>query len=265
LGGGTGNTPPNAAFTSDCTDLACSFTDGSNDPDGSIVGRSWDFGDGTTSTETNPTHTYAAAGTYSVELTVTDDGGASDVASQTVNVDEGGTGGTISLQVSARRAGPWSIADLTWSPSDGGSVDVYRDGAVVTTTADDGSESDRIGRNESGTFTYRVCETDSGDCSNEATVAFRTAARAAGTAEVAVVPNPSDGRAVVTYTLDERGDVRLTVYDLLGREVAVLDEGPREAGAHRAVFDGTGLPSGVYTYRLEVGDRLQSGRLVLAR
>lgn len=53
--------------------LAVSFNDQSNDPDGSIVAWSWDFGDGSSSTQQNPTHTYATAGSYTVKLTVTDD------------------------------------------------------------------------------------------------------------------------------------------------------------------------------------------------
>jgi PKD repeat protein len=264
-GGGTGNTPPTAAFTVNCTDLACSFTDGSSDSDGTIASRAWDFGDGASSTATNPTHTYGSGGTYTVELTVTDDGGASDVASQSVTVDGGGTGGTITLQVSTRTAGPWSIADLAWSPADGGDVKIVRNGSSVLTTADDGSESDRIGRNASGSYTYQVCETDSGDCSNEATASFNRFARSAAPGEVVVAPNPTGGQAVIAYTLTEREKVRLTVYDLLGREVAVLAEGIQEAGDHRTAFDGTDLPNGVYAYRLQVGDQVQTGQFTVAR
>ena len=54
------------------------FTDASKDPDGDIVNYSWDFGDGTNSTEQNPTHTFEEKGTYSVTLTVTDNDGATD-------------------------------------------------------------------------------------------------------------------------------------------------------------------------------------------
>ena len=51
-----------------------------------ITAYAWDFGDGTTSTEANPTHTYSAAGPYDVRLTVTDDDGASTGVSHPVSV-----------------------------------------------------------------------------------------------------------------------------------------------------------------------------------
>ena len=69
------NTSPSAAFDFACTDLACEFTDASEDQDGTVASRSWDFGDGATSTAADPAHEFAAAGTYDVELTVTDDDG----------------------------------------------------------------------------------------------------------------------------------------------------------------------------------------------
>ena len=81
-----GNTPPVAAFSSGCTGLACTFTDASTDANGTIASRSWSFGDGTTSTLANPTHTYPAAGPYTVTLTVVDDGSASGTVSKTVTV-----------------------------------------------------------------------------------------------------------------------------------------------------------------------------------
>ena len=80
------NQAPNAAFGSSCTDLDCNFTDQSTDSDGSIASRSWDFGDGASSSAQNPAHSYAAAGTFAVKLTVTDNDGDSDSISKNVTV-----------------------------------------------------------------------------------------------------------------------------------------------------------------------------------
>ncbi len=80
--------PPMADFTSSCTDLVCSFTDQSSDSDGTIASWSWDFGDGAMSSMQNPGHTYASAGTFPVDLTVTDNDGDSDSTSKNVTVTE---------------------------------------------------------------------------------------------------------------------------------------------------------------------------------
>jgi PKD repeat protein len=78
---------PVAAFTATCEVTSCSFdASASDDPDGTVVGYAWDFGDGGTATEPAPTtqHEYQVEGTYTVTLTVTDDSGATDAASQQV-------------------------------------------------------------------------------------------------------------------------------------------------------------------------------------
>jgi PKD repeat protein len=80
------NVAPTARFTSSCVDLTCTFTDMSTDSDGTIASRSWTFGDGGTSTAAGLTHSYAVEGTYTVGLTVTDDGGAAASASAQVAV-----------------------------------------------------------------------------------------------------------------------------------------------------------------------------------
>lgn len=88
-GGGDANKPPTASFTVTASGLTASFTDTSTDPDGTVATRSWDFGDGTTATTANPVKTYAAAGTYAVKLTVTDDKGATATATRNVAVSSG--------------------------------------------------------------------------------------------------------------------------------------------------------------------------------
>ena len=77
---------PVASFTSNCTALSCAFTNTSTDTGGTITGYSWNFGDGSAvSTDANPTHVYASAGTgYTVTLTVTDN--LSDTNTTSANV-----------------------------------------------------------------------------------------------------------------------------------------------------------------------------------
>jgi large repetitive protein len=81
------NQPPQAQFDISCQDLRCTFTDRSED-DGSIESWHWDFGDGGTSSERNPSHTYASEGRYDVVLTVTDDEGADDSRTRTAEPEE---------------------------------------------------------------------------------------------------------------------------------------------------------------------------------
>jgi PKD repeat protein len=86
--GGPDNQDPVAAFTFNCNALACTFTDGSDDPDGvdDLESWSWDFGGDGESDEQSPVHTFSAANTYEVTLTVTDAAGATNSISQDVVV-----------------------------------------------------------------------------------------------------------------------------------------------------------------------------------
>jgi chitodextrinase len=84
------NTAPTASFTISPVGLTV-YVNGSasSDPDGSIASYAWTFGDGGTATGVSPSHTYAADGTYTITLTVTDNLGATDVDSQSANVAAG--------------------------------------------------------------------------------------------------------------------------------------------------------------------------------
>jgi parallel beta-helix repeat protein len=78
-------------------------------------------------------------------------------------------------------------------------------------------------------------------------------------------PNPFNPSTTIKYELPQSAMVKLSVYDMLGREVYVLVNERREAGVHEVKFDGSSLASGVYFYRLQAGDFTQTKRLLLLR
>ena len=82
------------------------------------------------------------------------------------------TGGEITLSATVRRQQGNRFVKLTWSPANGGSVNLLRDGVVIQTTDDDGIAQNGLGHH-TGIFVYQVCETDTGNCSNEVAVRVR--------------------------------------------------------------------------------------------
>ena len=81
------NEPPVAEFTSTCTNLTCDFeASESSDTDGTITNYEWDFGDGINDAGQSTSHSYEVPGTYTVQLTVTDDDGATDLLSRDISV-----------------------------------------------------------------------------------------------------------------------------------------------------------------------------------
>jgi hypothetical protein len=78
-------------------------------------------------------------------------------------------------------------------------------------------------------------------------------------------PNPFNPVTVIGYDLPQQGKVSLTVYDVIGRRVATLVSGEQAAGRHKVLFDGRQLASGLYLYRMEVGDFVKVGKMMLVK
>lgn len=177
------NAPPAAAFEVTTAGLSATFdSTGSSDSDGTIAGYRWDFGDGTSSQQANPTHTYATAGDYTVVLTVTDDDGATDSASRSVTVtapppaNEPPTaaftssteGLTVQLDASSSSDTDGTLASYSWDFGDGTGgngvtvAHTYAEAGtyqVSLTVVDDGGATDRVTRGvtvatEPGAQTY---------------------------------------------------------------------------------------------------------------
>jgi hypothetical protein len=78
-------------------------------------------------------------------------------------------------------------------------------------------------------------------------------------------PNPFNPSTIIRYGLPAKTALTLIVYNMLGQEVATLINGEQEAGFHEVRFDGSGLASGVYFYRLRAGSTVRTEKLLLLK
>jgi PKD repeat protein len=164
----TVNASPTVRFTFSCTGLTCHLDgSGSADSDGTITGYAWDFGDGTSTSGSQPDHTYAHAAGYPVTLTVTDDAGATGTTTNTVT--------PISLTARGYRVKTLERVDLSWNGPASAWFDVYRNGAKVTTVQGN-AYTDPINKKGSGAYTYKVCAAAVASCSDPVTVIFTSGA-----------------------------------------------------------------------------------------
>jgi len=142
------------------------FTDQSSDPDGSITAWHWNFGDGATSTEQHPTHSYATDGAYTVTLTVTDNDSAT---------------ATLSRQITVQNVPP--TASFTHTPGQPTDVDIVTfnasgstdpDGGIVNYTWNFGDNASGTGAiathsyQDDGTYTVTLTVTDTDGASSQA-------------------------------------------------------------------------------------------------
>ncbi|MCB0271253.1 MAG: T9SS type A sorting domain-containing protein, partial [Calditrichaeota bacterium] len=78
-------------------------------------------------------------------------------------------------------------------------------------------------------------------------------------------PNPFNPGTVFSVSLPERADVQITVFNMLGQNVAELFNGKLAAGQHKFAFDANQLPSGVYFYRVSANQFVQTRKMLLVR
>jgi len=84
-------------------------------------------------------------------------------------------------------------------------------------------------------------------------------------------PNPFNSHTIISYELPERGQVTLTIYDILGREVVTLVDDVQSSGVHQVTWHGRDkkggdVPSGIYFYNIQFrGARQKNGKMILIR
>lgn len=176
FGNGSGdlvNATPSAGFDYTVSGLGVQFSDTSTDPDGSIVTWEWDFGDNYFSSEQNPYHVFTSAGSHSVKLTVTDNGGSSSSHIKNIIVGEQEPPPAVYelTATGSKDKGKWQTL-LEWSSIPGEEIDIFRNGTFYKTVSNWGNHWDFTDMKGSGSLTYKICGSGTTSCSNEVTVQF---------------------------------------------------------------------------------------------
>jgi PKD repeat protein len=252
---------PKAGFTTAdvCIGKPTKFTNTSTTGNLTYI---WDFGDGSkTDTTKDASNLYAAAGSYTVKLAATNNAGCADTFRSAVNVN--------ALPVPPAWVRNQKGYVVTFTPKDTtlASYEWYFG------TATNDSSSKKV-----PTFTYPTADKryavklvvkNKAGCT-----AFRTDSIGMGKygieeilntlGDVKVFPNPFEGKTNIRYTLQHRSKVSIRIYDLQGREVAMLRDGMYNAGEYTDVFDASKYQAanGVYFLKIFVDDKYYSVKIV---
>ena len=133
-------------------------------------------------------------------------------------------------------------------------------GEYVITARSGGLSAQKIGTltRGGGTFELILKETETGVLEEKQSLPDRFALERN-------YPNPFNLQTTIRYALPREADVKLEVYDVLGRRVALLTEGKKQAGWHRTVFCADGLSNGMYLCRLRAGMYAREDKMVLLK
>ncbi len=242
---------PTAGFTTQVTNATAVFTDGSILPST----YSWDFGDGTTSTDANPTHVFPGSGTYQVCLTVTNFCGSNTTCQNLV----------ISCQPPSANfsffngAGLVDFTDLStnnptnwfWNFGDGGTDTVQNPTHGYLFTGQ-----------------FFVCLRSWNECGSGDTCFFITVTTVGQEEALAleqsfsVFPNPNQGQFQLEVDLPKPIDVSFRITNVLGQELFRFDEG-KQNGLFRKSFNLNDLAAGPYMLEMQAGEHRLFHRVVV--
>jgi hypothetical protein len=193
---------------------------------------------------------------------------------QTVNLT---AGGSVAIPVTAPTGTQSAEFYITYTSEAGGSAEVLVDGVSAGTLSLPATEAGAAGQGGTarvgmapGAHVVTVSSTTGGIALDYVQAAFFEGAVATeplpeGWSLDHSFPNPTADRATIRFQLGETADVNLTVYDVLGRTVSVLANGPMAAGPHEVRFDAGALASGTYLYRFVTPVGVQTRRFSVVR
>jgi PKD repeat protein len=240
--------PPDADFEADIVQgnypLTIHFSDASF---GNVSSWLWTFGDESTSTEKNPTHTYATAGSFTVSLTVTGVGGTdteikSDFITVTVpppvaafTCDQ--TSGNMPFTVVFINNSSGDISNWSWDFGDGGTSDEQNPSHTYTAE---------------GTFTVTLIVTGAGGADTLTMPDYITITNITGidakTAEgkLKIYPNPARLSCSVSFTIEKSGNIVLAIYDNHSKLIGEIYRGYLNTRNYTFKVDVSDLPEGLY-------------------
>jgi hypothetical protein len=302
-GGGPINQPPvvsvSASPSTGSAPLTVSFSsNGSFDPDGSIVSYLWNFGDSTyppDQTSPNPVHTYTQTGplTYHATLTVVDNQGGTAGGSIQINITVATPTVHVASQIVSRvqlATRRWQATDLVQvvdgngTPVPGATVSVQFTGPTSGTIS---GITDAAGRVTLKTTTAKQANTpwcftvvsiaasgyaylpSANVVTTQCGSSSGTNAGSVAASGSRVESTPSGGR--IRFSLEQPTLVDVRIFDVSGRQVRVLMSGQRlPSGAHVVDWDGRddngrALPSGIYFTRTDTRDARSTGRVCIVR
>jgi hypothetical protein len=178
--GGGGNTAPAVSITSPADNASfaagspITFAGSASDAQDGTISSSLEWmssRDGVIGTGASFSTSALTAGTHTITASASDSGGLTGSASITLTVTSGG-GSSITLSLTGRKVKGVQHVDLAWSGAASASVDIFRNGVKVVTTANDGAHTDNTGAKGGGSYTYKVCEAGTGTCSPDRVITF---------------------------------------------------------------------------------------------
>jgi len=251
---------PKAGFTANevCVGKTTSFKNTSTISSGNI-NYLWNFEDGSkVNTTQNPTHAFATSGSYTVKLAAYSDGGCADTAKVSVKVD--------ALPVVA----PWKASINTYTVTFSLTDTSQKSYVWHFGTGDSSTSKKPIYTYPSVKQTYHVSVTVTNTAGCSATYTDTLSVNGTGIEQglgpnpVSVFPNPFEGTTNISYSLNAKSRVTLSVFDAQGKQVAELKNGTFEAGAYNDAFDAKKYHAapGMYTVKLMVNDEVFMAKVV---
>ncbi|HEX8386817.1 MAG TPA: ice-binding family protein [Rubricoccaceae bacterium] len=247
-------TPSN--LTAAVSDMETAFTDAAGRPSPDFT----ELYDGNVGGRTLAPGLYRWSGTVSAPTNFEVAGGPDDVWIFQIAGDL-----SVSSDVLVALSGGARSRNIFWQVSGGvtAGTDSHLEGVVLSMTA----ITMQTGASLNGRALSQTAVTFDQNTVTEPAVSTGTddGGLAGGLALTGNSPNPFASATRIGFTLPAPSEVRLAVYDMLGREVAVLASGTRGAGPHEVSWDARSAPNGMYVYHLSAGGEVRTGRMTVLK